>query len=97
MTASDWVERQRTVTASAWPTCGSVCEFSYGGEDRVRLIDTAPGTVAEIRVPVRRRGDATLLDAEPESESDTGSLESTRTPASRARLVANQGGARVGA
>jgi len=63
----------------------------------VRLIDTAPGTVAEIRVPVRRGGDATLLDAEPESESDTGSLESTRTPASRARLVANQAAVVVGA
>jgi len=69
----------------------------YGGEDRVRLIDTAPGTVAEIRVPVRRRGDATLLDAEPESEGDGGSLESTRTPASRARLLANQAAVVVGA
>jgi len=69
----------------------------YGGEDRVRLIDTAPGTVAEIRVPVRRGGDATLLDAEPESEGDGGSLESTRTPASRARLLANQAAVVVGA
>jgi len=69
----------------------------YGGEDRVRLIDSAPGTVAEIRVPVRRRGDATLLDAEPENEGDGDSLESVRTPASRARLVANQAAVVVGA
>src|SRR5689334_7235439 len=47
----------------------------YGGDDRVRLIDNAPGTVAEIRVPVRRRGDAALLDVEPEKEADYSSFE----------------------
>ncbi|HEV8216062.1 MAG TPA: histidine kinase [Gemmatimonadaceae bacterium] len=69
----------------------------YGGEDRVRLIDTAPGTVAEIRVPVRRRGDPTLFETEPEQDSDGGSLESPRTPPARSRRVANQAAIVVGA
>jgi hypothetical protein len=53
--------------------------------------------VAEIRVPLRRRGDATLLDVESEREADDGSLE-TRTPSgSRPRRIAARAAIIVGA
>ena len=69
----------------------------YGGDERLRLSDSAPGTVAEIRVPLRRRGDATLLDVESEREADDGSLE-TRTPSgSRPRRIAARAAIIVGA
>ncbi len=62
----------------------------YGGEDRVRLIDSAPGAVAEIRVPVRRRGDANLLVAEHELDADDGSIATPAPSASRPRVAATR-------
>jgi len=70
----------------------------YGGDDRVRLTDSAPGTVAEIRVPVRRRGDAALLDADVAADGDDPSIapsapsspvvSPTRVMATRAAIIA---------
>jgi sensor histidine kinase YesM len=69
----------------------------YGGEDRVRLIDSAPGTVAEIRVPVRRRGDATLLELEPGGDGDVESVPASQPQLSRARQIARRGAIIAGA
>ena len=69
----------------------------YGGDDRVRLIDSAPGTVAEIRVPVRRRGDAALLDAGTDPDGDVGSLAASQPRASRSRVLAMRAAVIVGA
>ncbi len=63
----------------------------YGGEDRLRLIDNTPGTVAEIRVPVRRRGDANLLDLDRAAEGVDESTPVGRPPRSRARVLATRG------
>ena len=69
----------------------------YGGEDRVRLIDSAPGTVAEIRVPVRRRGDPTILDVETAHSGEEDLTEPRPAPASPTRRVASRAAIIVGA
>jgi len=69
----------------------------YGGEDRVRLIDSAPGTVAEIRVPVRRRGDASLIELEPANAAEPETVPARQPTLSRTRLLARRGAIIAGA
>ena len=69
----------------------------YGGDDRVRLVDNAPGTVAEIRVPVRRRGDAPLLETESMRDGEDESVPAERPPISRARRNARRAAIVAGA
>jgi hypothetical protein len=74
-------------TESDWPTCASGCESSTAATTAFVSSTTRRGTVAEIRVPVRRRGDAALLDVEPEKEADYSSFETQRPSLSRARRM----------
>ena len=69
----------------------------YGGEDRVRLIDSAPGTVAEIRVPVRRRGDASLLELEAAGVGADESVPVQGPSLSRIGMIARRGAIVAGA
>jgi hypothetical protein len=69
----------------------------YGGDDRVRLTDSAPGTVAEIRVPMRRRGAATLLAADGEADGDDPSVAANTPGISPARIMATRAAIIVGA
>jgi hypothetical protein len=67
----------------------------YGGDDRLRLTAGTPGTVAEVRIPARRRGDASPADVEIVADGDNESIlpappapPRSRTLATRAAIVA---------
>jgi hypothetical protein len=66
-------------------------QILYGGEDRVRLIDSAPGTVAELRVPIRRREDAISRAVEQAGEGDEESIPVVQLHRSRTRTLARRG------